>query len=149
MFIEGKGRLFVLLFSIFKIADEKGEKYDQGELLRWLGESIWFPTNLLPNKNLQWFPIDNLSAKLTFNYNNLSLFYIVRFNEAGEIAEIETNRYMGKKNLQTWVGKLSDYKLINEILIPTKIEAAWRLENDYNYAIFKLKTIEYDIPEKF
>ena len=68
MYIADKGRLVVSLFSLFKVADAKGEQYNQGELLRWLGESILYPTNLLPGERLRWVPIDSQSARLTFNY---------------------------------------------------------------------------------
>lgn len=150
MYIADNGRLVVLLFSLFKVVDGQGEKFNQGEILRWLAESVWFPTNLLPSKNLQWFPINNSCAKLTFNYNNLLVFYIVTFNERNEITQIETERYMGDANLEKWVGQLSDYKEINEVIIPTKIKALWRLkEGDFNYVNFILDKIEYEKPERF
>jgi len=80
MYLSGKGRLVVSLFSIFKITGGQGEKYDHGELLRWLAESVWFPTNLLPNENLQWTAVDSLSAQLNFKYKEFSLSYLVHFN---------------------------------------------------------------------
>lgn len=138
------------LLSLFKIADGQGDKYNQGELLRWLGESVWFPTNLLPNERLQWTAIDHDHAELTFQYNGYSLSYYVAFNEVGEITEVQTKRYMGDKNLETWIGKMSDYKELNGIVIPTTIEAIYRLqEGDYSYAKFNIKTIEYNIPRIF
>jgi len=150
MYVADKGNLVVSLFSVFDVVNGHGEKYDQGELLRWLGESVWFPTNLLPNKNLQWEPIDNLSAKLTFKYNGINLFYIVKFNNAGEITQLETKRYMGEKDLETWIGKLSNYTKINDVLVPTNIEAIYKLKKeDYSYAKFHVKMIEYDKPLRF
>jgi hypothetical protein len=150
MYITDTGRLVVSLFNVYSIVDDKGEKLNQGQLLRWLGESVWFPTNLLPNKNLQWTPIDNTSAKLTFSHNGLTIFYIVTFNEVGEIIQLETKRYMGNGNLETWFGKLTEYKEMNGILIPTTIEGIWKLaKGDYSYANFKIKKIEYNKPEKF
>ena len=70
------------------------EQYKQGELLYWLGESVFFPTNLLPDEKLQWFPIDSHTARLTYHYNDLSLFFIITFNEIGEITQMVTKRYM-------------------------------------------------------
>lgn len=65
MYISDQGRLSVTLFSLYNIVDTKGkEKYDIGEILRWLGESILYPTNFLPSERLQWLPIDSNSAKL-------------------------------------------------------------------------------------
>lgn len=149
-YVSGKGRLVVLLLGLFKIIDGQGEKYDQGELLRWLAESLWFPTNLLPGDNLQWTPIDNQTAQLNYKNRGLVLKYEVSFNSSDEITELKTKRYMGEENLETWIGKVSDYKKINGVVVPTHIEAIYRLkEGDYRYANFKVETIEYNVPEPF
>ncbi len=150
MFIAGKGRLVVSLFSLFNVVDAKGEQYDQGELLRWLGESVLYPTNLLPGEKLSWSPIDSQTAKLTFNYNRLSLFFIMTFNEAGEIIKMETKRYMDDTHLETWLIKASDYREVNGVVVPLVFEVMWRLEKgDFSYARFDITEIEYNIPEKF
>lgn len=150
MYVSGKGRIIVSLFGAIRIMKGEGPQYDQGELLRWLGESVWFPTNLLPGEHLQWLPVDLNTAKLSFSYHGMSLSYNVHFNERGEITQLETKRYMGEENLETWVGKVSDYKEMNGMKIPTKIEAIWRLDSgDYSYARFQVRNIEYNIPAKY
>jgi len=150
IYLEGKGMLNVWLFSFLRIIDGKGFQYDQGELLRWLGESVLYPTNLLPSKRLKWFAIDALSAKLTFDYNGLSLFYKVKFNVIGEIVELETKRYMDKKNLETWIVKLSNYKEFSDITVPTSFEVLWRLrKGDLCYARFNVTKLDYNIPKMF
>lgn len=150
MYIAKKGRLIVSLFSLIKVVNAKGEQYNQGELLRWLGESILYPTNFLPSDKLEWFPIDDKTAKLTFNYEGLSLFFKITFNDIGEITEMETKRYMDVNNLETWVIKVSDYKELNQVLIPTRFEVLWRLvKGDFSYAKFNITDIEYDKPVKF
>jgi hypothetical protein len=150
MYISNKGKLIVSLFSLFKIAGGQGEKYNQGELLRWLAESVWFPTNLLPNENLQWKPVDMHHAHLVFTYKGLSLQYLVTFNDKDEIAQLETKRYMNEKSLETWIGKVSDYREKNGIIIPFTIEAIYRLKKgDYSYAKFNVKRIEYNVPKRF
>ena len=150
MYIADKGRLIVTLFSLVNVVDGKGEQYNQGELLRCLGESVWFPTNFLPSGRLQWFTIDAHTAKLIYNYNSMSLFYIVTFNAIGEITQLETKRFMGKDKLKTWIGKVSDYKEMNGIIVPTTIEAIWRFEKgNFSCAKFNVKKIEYNKPEIF
>ncbi len=150
LYIENRGILLVTLLSLVNIIDGKGEKYDQGELLRWLGESILYPTNFLPSEKLNWFPIDEKTAKLTFIYNGLSLFFKITFNDSGEITEMETKRYMDVKNLETWVIKVADYKELNKMIIPTTFEVLWRLKKgDFSYAKFNITEIEYDNPVIF
>lgn len=150
MYISDKGRLIATLFSVYNVADAKGEKYNEGELLRWLGESVLYPTNLLPNERLQWLPIDINTAKLTFNYKGLYLFFKITFNDIGEITEMETKRYMGDKGLETWVIKATNYKELNDVFIPTVFDVLWRLDKgDFSYAKFNITEVEYDRPERF
>lgn len=151
MYLANEGRLIATILSTINVVDIHGKlKYNEGELLRWLGESVWFPTNLLPSENLQWTAIDNSSAKLTFNYLGLSLFYIINFNDKGEIAQMVTKRYMDEKRLETWIIKPGDYKEKNGIIIPLQAEVFWRLkEGDFSYAKFNVTEIEYNKPENF
>jgi len=150
MLLDGKGRLSVFLFSFLKILHGKGEKYDQGELIRWLGESVWFPTNLLPGKNLRWLEKDALHATLHYDYNGTTISYLVSFNEKNEIISMETNRYKGSQALQKWIGKYAEYKTRNGMLIPTIVEGAW-VDNEAEdpYAIFELLEIDVNIPQPY
>ncbi len=47
MFLHGHGWLQAKPYSLITIADAKGPEVDQGELLRYLAETIWFPTACL------------------------------------------------------------------------------------------------------
>ena len=150
MYLSDKGRLVVSLLSLYPIVDAQGEHYNQGELLRWLGESVLYPTNFLPSERLQWQPIDANSAKLTFTYKELSLFFKFTFDNLGLISEMETKRYMDEKKLETWVIKTNNYKEWHNVLIPTTFEVLWRLEKkDFSYAKFNITELDYNKAEKF
>ncbi len=151
MYLANEGRLIATILSTINVVNVHGkQQYNESELLRWLAESVWFPTNFLPSEKLQWTAIDDSSAKLSFNYNGLSLFYIVTFNDAGEIVQMETKRYMDEKRLETWIIKPGKYESKNGVIIPVEAEVFWRLkEGDFSYAKFNVKEIEYNRPEIF
>ena len=150
MYIGDRGRLIVSLFGLYNVVNASGPQYDQGELLRWLAESVLYPTNLLPSERLKWFPIDTSTAKMTFDYNGLSLFFIITFDEIGQIIQMETKRYMDEKSLKIWIIKLANYKELNAVIIPTTFEVLWRLEKgDFSYAKFNMTEVEYDKHERF
>lgn len=150
LFISDQGRLVVSWLSVFNIADATGEQYYKGALLRWLGESVLYPTNFLPSEKLQWLPIDSHTAKLTFDHKGLSLFFKVTFNEIGEITEMETKRYMDEDILETWVIKASNYQRLSNVIIPTNFEVLWRLpKGDFSYANFNIIAVQYNKPAKF
>lgn len=150
MYVADKGRLIVTLFSLYNVVDGSGENFNEGELQRWLGESVWFPTNLLPNERNQWSPIDEHSAKLSFKYKSVSFDYIVTFSEIGEIKTMETMRFLGDEKREKWLCKMADYQEIDGITIPMKAEVSWILEKgEVSYAKFDVKSIEFDIPKVF
>ncbi|HTE00126.1 MAG TPA: DUF6544 family protein [Mucilaginibacter sp.] len=150
LFIGGKGRLRVALFSIYSILDGEGAKYDQGELLRWLAESAWFPTNLLPSDQMKWLPVDEHTANLTYQYRDISLACTVTINDAGEIIQFQTQRYMGETTLETWIGKLSHYMPVDGMRIPTITEAIWKIDQvEHSYAKFCVQHIEFGVPLAF
>lgn len=145
-YVNRKGNLKVFLFFFLPVVNGNGNEFSQGELLRWLGECVWFPTALLPNENLNWEPIDDYTAKLVYRHKDVLVYYMVTFNEAHEIIQLMTQRYMGNNELETWVGKLSNYKRVNNMLIPATIKASWKLDNgDFNYAVFYLNEVAYDL----
>ena len=48
-----KGATTIPPYSVIKAVDTKRTKYNEGELIRWLGESILYPTNSLPGNHCQ------------------------------------------------------------------------------------------------
>lgn len=150
MYIADQGRLVVLLFNVFKVADGKGVNFNEGELQRWLGENVWFPTNLLPGEHISWAAINDSAAQLSFSYKGIAFAYRVSFNAADEIATMETTRFMEAGVRETWIIRLNDYKAFNGILVPTVCEVLWRLKKgDYPYARFHVREIMYDEPNYF
>jgi hypothetical protein len=145
MFVQDKGRLVVSLFSLYNIVDATGEKYDQGELLRWLGESVLYPTNMLPSDRLKWFAIDDTHARLEFKYNGIALFFILTFDEIGGVTQMETKRYMDDIHLETWIINPTHYKKMSDVIIPCRFEVLWRLKKgDFSYAKFNIQTVSFN-----
>ena len=149
-YVGEKGNLSVYLFGLFRIVNSRGDAVNQAELLRWLGESVWMPTNLLPGENKIWTPIDDMSAKITFSYQDIDISYTVYFNDEGQIVRMKTKRYKDDNTLVDWEGKVSHYREVNGMMVPSKIEASWLLdEGKYTYARFDVDYFEYDVPRKF
>ncbi|MFP4622503.1 MAG: DUF6544 family protein [Bacteroidales bacterium] len=149
-YVSNKGNLSVYLLGFLRIVNSKGTTVDQAELLRWLGESVWMPTNLLPGERIQWTAVDENTAKVTFDWQGQSVFYTVHFNQKGQITRLETERYMNEDRLEKWEGRLSDYQEVNGMNVPGTVEASWLLEEgEHTYACFHVQTFEYDVPEIF
>jgi len=143
-FKDGRGSLRVWLLSIIPIVNDSGYHVDHAELMRWLAESVWFPTSLLPSEQLKWEAVDANKSRLSLTSNGLNIYLMVSFNEKGEITRMETERYKEKDRLEKWTGIVSDYKEIEGMKIPNHIEAVWSLDSgDFKYADFYVDKIEY------
>jgi hypothetical protein len=62
MYYEGKGNMYIKLMSLVTVADARGAEIDQGVLLRYLNEIMWFPGAALSDY-IQWEVIGNNSTK--------------------------------------------------------------------------------------
>ncbi len=144
-YTAGHGRLTVRLLGAVPIVHGAGPHFDQGELLRWLAESAWLPTNLLPSENVTWTAVDDLSARLTCRAGGEALAYLVHFNARGELTQAETQRYFGDTQLLPWVSRFERYRWWHGVRIPTLAEASWVLGGQrWPYARFTVQQLDYE-----
>lgn len=148
-YYEGKGNMLIKVLSFITVADAKGKEIDQGTLLRYLAETVWFPTAVL-SSYITWEEIDFNSAKATMSYGGVTASGVFTFNEKGEAINFEAERYMelnGRYSLETWSVLMKHYKEFNGIRIPTKGEVIWKLKSgDFSWYRFEVTDIEYNKP---
>lgn len=145
-YIEKRGRLTARLLSLITVVDSDGDKIDQGELLRWLGEAPLFPTALLPSHKLKWNSIDKYSSMVILSEGRNTVEGVFYFNEQGKITHFTTERYKGN-SLEKWTGYYNNYRKVDGMLVPHSIEAVWNLKSgDFSYAKFDIDKIEYNKP---
>lgn len=146
----GRGSLTVKLLGTLTIQHASGPNVDEGELLRYLAEAVWFPTSLLPGGPAVWSPIDNDSATLTLSDHGLTVSCIMHFNEQGEMVRYQAQRYSDMTNRLPWTGQLADYREINGVKIPFQATAAWVIDGvEQPYARFTVREIEYNQPRVY
>ncbi|MTI81623.1 MAG: hypothetical protein FH758_12240 [Firmicutes bacterium] len=149
---QGKGHMLIKILSLITVADSKGKEMDQGTLLRYLAETVWFPTAAL-NNYITWEEIDEHSAKATMSYGGVTASGVFTFNDKGEVVNFTADRYReinGKYEMTTWSVNVNEYKKLDGILIPTKGEAIWKLETgDFKWFEFHVTEIEYDKPNYY
>lgn len=132
--IDGKGSGAVSILSAFPIAAESGlPELNAGALHRYLAESVWYPTALLPESGVVWYPIDDYAvlASLTKAGTTVSLEF--RFNDAGEVTAIFSPERFGKFDggykRKPWEGHFRDYRMVAGMKIPHYGEVGWYDEN--------------------
>lgn len=149
-YVAGRGSLTARLLGVLPVVRGSGPSYDQGELLRWLAEAVWFPTSLLPGGRAIWAAVDADSATLTLTDYGQTVSCRMDFNKRGEIVRCQAQRYSDEMHIETWVGHFADYRDWHGLRAPTHIEAAWVIQGEEKpYARFILREIGYDQPAAY
>ena len=149
-YVAGQGSLTVRLLGTLPIQHGNGPAFNQGELLRWLAETAWFPMSLLPGGPAIWSPVDDHSATLTLTDHGLTVSCLMNFNDNDELVRCEAQRQSDETHFQTWVCRLSDYNERHGMLVPTQAEAAYLIDGEEKpYARFVLRDIEFDQPHAY
>lgn len=149
---EGKGNMLIKLLTWIKVADATGEEIDQGTLLRFLAEIMWFPTAAL-SSYIKWEEIDSHAAKATMTYRGVCASGVFTFNETGEVISFGAKRYMeakGKYSLEDWLVRIEESKKFQGVNIPFKGEVIWKLKTgDFCWYQFEISEIEYNKAEVY
>ena len=147
--VNGKGEMLIKLLGIIPVVDTKDNyKLNTGTIQRYLGEIVWFPSAAL-NKNITWEGIDDSTAKATLKLSGTSGTGTFYFYKEGFLKKYSAQRYFGGESnskLNEWVITVQESKEFNEVVIPNKMTATWKLESgDWDWLKVEITEIEYNI----
>lgn len=148
-YVDGRGSLRAALFSALPVADaDPGPVLDEGELVRYLVETVWFPTALVPGEGVEWEAIDDSSARATIEHDGTTASAVFHFGEEHTVERVVAERPRetadGSYERATWVGHLRDYRERGGLLVPTRGEVEWQLpEGDLPYWRAEITDIDY------
>jgi hypothetical protein len=151
--VSGRGHMLVKPMSTFAIADASGPEIDQGSMLRWLAESVWFPYAFVGDA-IQWEPIDERSARASIRRHGAPVQAVFEMDKEGRIVALHADRYRdiggGRPVLTAWSGRYADYLEFGGVRVPSAVEVAWNLAGGpFTYARFRITTLEYDVAGPF
>lgn len=148
MYAGGEGRMLIKAGSLFTVVDDKGPEMDQGSMMRYLSEMIWFPTAFLDDK-ISFEPVDDESARVTLTDGGKSVSATMYFDEEGKVTDFVAKRYRtveGGYDLETWSAPVYEYGELAGLKLPLRGGAVWKLpEGDLKYADITITHLEYNI----
>lgn len=129
-YVAGEGILAVSMWGSLPLAAARGTpEAARGELIRFLAESAWYPTALLPSQGVRWQAVDATSATATLRDGDTEVTLLFTFDSAGliESARAEARgAKIGKTIVEMpWEGRWARYLTHGGMLVPTEGEAAW------------------------
>ena len=149
LYKAGHGHMFGKLAGLFTVFDARGAELDQGTMMRYLNEMVWFPIALLSDY-VTWQAVDDHSADVTFSDAGKQVTARLFFDDAGRLTNFVTQRYrenQGKFTLDTWETPITEYGMLAGLNLPVRGQAVWKLaDGDLPYADLRVTEIEYNHP---
>jgi len=148
-YVDGHGHLLIKAASLITVADGAGPEIDQGALMRYLGEIVWFPSAALAD-TITWQAIDERSARATMRHGGVTVSMVFGFDERGRVATETAERYMtgnGGPRLERWFIPVTEWRKFCGIEVPSRGNAIWKLANaDFDYFRWEIVDLEVNHP---
>jgi hypothetical protein len=124
--------LGALLGTIPVVNESDTPELRAGALQRYLAESVWFPTALLPESGIQWSAIDETHARAALTEGAITVSLNFAFGDDGRIVSASssgrqradpTNK--GQYVTLPWGGRYHRYQEQDGMLVPAECEVYW------------------------
>lgn len=128
VYVAGQGLLRANLFGGIPVASAgPNPRMNEAELQRYLSETPWFPTALLPTAGVTWESIDEHSARATLDDGDVTATAVFHIDEEGYLTRLTTDRYRQDIDaVAPWTGHYRAFEARDGMQIPTQAEVAWK-----------------------
>lgn len=144
---NGHGHMLITASGLVPIVDGRGKEIDQGTLLRFLGEIIWFPSAALA-PYIRWSPIDDHAARATIHWGDGSATGVFTFDDQGRAVNMSAHRYKGagkEATLERWEVPARRWAELSGVMMPVEGTAIWKLASgDLEYYRWEITGVDYN-----
>jgi hypothetical protein len=147
----GEGDIRMKLLSLFRVAEKSGGSLNQGSLLRYLGETVWFPAAAVA-PFIVWQAKSPDSAVATMTYRDVTASLTFFFDSQGRVVRQEaTDRYNDARGRpEHWSIPITAYGTFDGMEVPTEGEGVWNYETgDFPYIRWHVTDLELDRPRPY
>ena len=140
----------IKLLGLFNIVNLKGSEMNKAETVTLFNDMCLMAPASLIDKNIEWTPIDHLSAKATFTNGLNKIAAMLYFNEQGQLINFTSDdRYaIGDMKQYRFSTPVKEYVQMNGRNIWKYGETVWHYPDvEFVYGKFILKSIEYNVPD--
>lgn len=147
-YFAGYGEVLARLGSVVPVAEARGPEIDEGALVRYLSEMVFFPTALVDQ--VRWEAIDDESARVFLADDELEVSAICTFDPAtGRMVNLVAERWRdedGTFQRYAWSTPLDEYAEFDGFMIPIAGAAIWHLDDDeFEYVRIEVTGARFDV----
>lgn len=141
MFDGNTGSMRINFLGLHNLAIAESREIDQGSLMRYLSEMVWYPSAFL-QKEITWKSADYNSATAEITTGRTTVSGTFHFNTMGAIESFTARRYReihGSYELDNWLSRVEEYREAEGYMIPFKGSISWELpEGNLDYSRYEI-----------
>jgi hypothetical protein len=131
-FLDGTGSMIGKLMGFWPVVAVEGTpEMAAAALHRYLAESVWFPSALLPSHGVEWTSLGQSRARATLKMGETAVWLDFSFGPDGLVTEVFTPARArdvdGRLVPTPWHGRFGSYAEHMGMRIPTVGEVEWQL----------------------
>ncbi|MCB9656442.1 MAG: hypothetical protein H6726_02245 [Sandaracinaceae bacterium] len=159
---RGRGRMRIDAGGLVPVVDAADAKIDQGALLRYLGESVWYPAAALgPHITWEAGADDQREARATMRYEGVEASADFTFDDDGRFVSLRADRYQGGGEaavLRPWSVRASAWSHYDvhtgeeayRVEVPSEGDVVWHEpEGEFVFFRWTLRDLAYDVDEPY
>jgi hypothetical protein len=119
---------------------------DQGEMMRYLSEMVWFPAAFLAD-NISFEAVDDSSARVTLTDHGQTATGTLVFDNQGRLTNFVAERYRtaDASSPQPWSTPITGYGEFEGLRLPARGKAIYKLpDGDFDYIDVTVTDLHYD-----
>ncbi len=143
-FVDGTGSMLVRLLGLMTVVDESGPAIDQGSLMRWLNETMWFPS-VWATDVITWVPIDDNRARGRVDVEGLGVEAEFEFDDEGRLIDFHALRHNADEGVPIpWSTPIAGHATYHDVELPSGGSAVWKLdEGAFEYITIEATDVRY------
>jgi hypothetical protein len=144
-YVDGKGSIEMRALGLIPVATASGPAMDQGALLRYLNETVWFPAAVL-GPTIAWDTVAADAARATIRHGGVTASAVFFFDEEGRPVDMVAERQdLGRGRPETWSTPFTAWGEFGGVRMPTAGRAVWRYDTgDFAYIELQVTGVEAD-----
>lgn len=125
-YAQGTGRVRFALLGLLPVVQSAGSEVSKSALGRLLGESVWVPSALLPQRGVRWEASDDDHIKATLTVDGETTTLTFTLAADGRVREVIFPRWNSDERTYVPFGMgVEQERTFDGYTIPTRIHAGW------------------------
>jgi hypothetical protein len=150
LYRQSEGNMLITVGALITVADAHGPEMDQGTMLRYLNELMWFPTAYL-HDNIRMTAIDDHHVEVTLTDRGKSVSATLTIDDEGKLTNFAADRYNADaKAYYRWETPIIGYGKMGGLQLALAGQGVWQYpEGEFAYVEPVITEVQYNIAEPY